>query len=422
MIRKPPLQCEALKRFQPSINQQSFYVDKATMMNNKTDTLLKSQHVARRRSVYSVQGNIALKGLEQIHQNPLPKKHPPVSRPTPERIRHDYEDHSERAGRDIPVSRVSGARNRFFTTELIILYICLAALSVFCYYALLWRDNGIALNLESDAATRRRMLAYALGSEVEHLPQPESMPLVVNETFSWNNYTVKKGDSVSRIAADNGLSLDAIIASNNLQNARLLREGDVLRIPNMDGIPYTVVKGDSYQKIADRMNVALEAILDANDIQDDNIKAGDILFLPGAKMRSDDLKMALGELFTYPVRGRLSSPFGWRKDPFTSQRRYHSAIDLAANTGTPVKAAADGKVTSVAYSSVFGNYVIVTHSGGFQSMYAHLNAANVKEGARVTQADKIGTVGSTGRSTGPHLHFSIYKNGRAVNPLEYIKY
>jgi murein DD-endopeptidase MepM/ murein hydrolase activator NlpD len=394
------------------------------MMNNNTDTLLKSQHIARRKNIYTVQGNIALKGIEQIHQKPVHKKRLPAQGPAPEKLRraHGYEDNGESARIVFPPASVSGIKNRFFTPELIILYICLAAMVVFCYYALLWRGDGIAFNLESESAARKKMLAYALGSEVEHLPPPESMPLAVNETFSWDNYTVKKGDSVSRIAADNGLSLDAIIASNNLRNARLLREGDVLRIPNMDGIPYTVVKGDSYQKIADRMNVALEAILDANDIQNDNINIGDILFLPGARMRSDDLKMALGELFMYPVRGRLSSPFGWRKDPFTGQRRYHSAIDLAANTGTPVKAAADGKVTSVAYSSVFGNYIIITHGGGFQSMYAHLNSTNVKEGARVTQGDKIGAVGSTGRSTGSHLHFAIYKNGRAVNPLEYIKY
>ncbi|MDR2344269.1 MAG: M23 family metallopeptidase [Spirochaetaceae bacterium] len=390
------------------------------MMNDNTDIILKSQQVARRKNVYAVQGNMALKGIEQMYQKPLHKKRLSVPGPMPEKFRYVYEDTGETI-KNVPSPARVGIKTRFFTPELIILYICIAAMTVFCYYALLWHDDGSAFNLESEAATRKKMLAYALGAEPEHLPQPENMPLTVNETFSWNNYTVKKGDSVSKIAADNSLSLDAIIASNNLHNARLLREGDVLRIPNMDGIPYTVVKGDSYQKIADRMNVAIEAILDANDIQDDNIKAGDILFLPGARMRSDDLKMALGELFTYPVRGRLSSPFGWRKDPFTGQRRYHSAVDLAANTGTPVNAAADGKVTTVAYSSVFGNYIIITHGGGFQSMYAHLNSTNVKEGANVTQGGKIGTVGSTGRSTGSHLHFAIYKNGRAVNPLEYIK-
>jgi murein DD-endopeptidase MepM/ murein hydrolase activator NlpD len=381
------------------------------MVNNITDSVLKSQQIARRKNTYKFHGAAVIKGIEQIHQRPVQKKRTLTSEET-----YRYVD-----GVNTEPIPAYGEKS-LLNSRLIILSICFAALCGFSYYALLWNDSRIQLNPESDANTRKKMLAYVVSFGSEHLPAPETIPLALNETFSWNNYTVKKGDSVSKIAADHNLSLDAIIASNNLRNARLLREGEVLRIPNMDGIPYTVVKGDTYQKIADKMNVAIEAILDANDIQDDSINVGDILFLPGAKMRSDDLKMALGELFIYPVRGRLSSPFGWRKDPFTGQRRYHSAIDLAANAGVPVKAAADGKVTTVAYSSVFGNYIIITHGGGFQSMYAHLNSTNVKEGERVTQGEKIGGVGSTGRSTGPHLHLAIYKNGRAVNPLEYIKY
>ncbi|MDR2659490.1 MAG: M23 family metallopeptidase [Spirochaetaceae bacterium] len=400
-------------------------------MNNIHDNILKSQRVARRKNVYPVQGNAALKGIDQIHQNPVHKKRMPMpSKPAvgPSAYVNTEEYTDSAQPYDVSVYPSSSTipayegKKTIFTPHFIILSICFVVLGFFAYYALLWQDNEIQLNPEADAFTRKKMLAYALGSTSEHLPLVENLPISVAETFSWNNYTVKRGDSVSKIAADNSLSLDAIIASNNLYNARLLREGEVLRIPNMDGIPYTIVKGDTYQKIADKMNVALEAILDANDIQDDNIKVGDILFLPGAKMRSDDLKMALGELFAYPVRGRLTSPFGWRKDPFTGQRRYHSAIDIAANTGTPVKAAADGRVTSVAFSSMFGNYLIITHSGGFQSMYAHLNSTSVKEGDRVDQNSKIGEVGNTGRSTGSHLHFAIYKNGRAVNPLEYIKY
>jgi murein DD-endopeptidase MepM/ murein hydrolase activator NlpD len=394
-----------------SINKVSFHVDKAIMVNNITDSILKSQRIARRKNTYKFHGAAAVKGIEQIRQRPVQKKRTPPPEETFQRV-------DRRAPEFVPAY---GEKSPF-NPRLIILSICFVALGVFSYYALLWSDNTIQLNPEADVQARKKLLAYALSSAAEHLPAPENIPLAMNETFSWSNYTVKKGDSVSRIAADNNLSLDAVISSNNLRNARLLREGEVLRIPNMDGIPYTVVKGDTYRKIADKMNVAVEAILDANDIQDDSIKVGDILFLPGAKMRSDDLKMALGELFIYPVRGRLSSPFGWRKDPFTGQRRYHSAVDLAANTGVPVKAAADGKVTTAAYSSMFGNYIIITHGGGFQSMYAHLNSTNVKQGARVNQGEKIGEVGSTGRSTGAHLHFAIYKNGRAVNPLEYIKY
>jgi murein DD-endopeptidase MepM/ murein hydrolase activator NlpD len=189
----------------------------------------------------------------------------------------------------------------------------------------------------------------------------------------------------------------------------------------MDGLPYTVKRNDSLSKISKTMGVPLEAILDANDIQDDNILAGTQLFIPGAKMKKDDLKIVLGDLFIYPIRGRLTSPFGWRNDPISGVRRYHSAIDLAASTGTPIKAAMDGKISTVGLNSTYGKYIIITHSNGYQTMYAHMSATSVKQGAYVYQGSKIGEVGGTDSSTGPRLHFAVYKNGRPVNPLDLLK-
>ena len=253
--------------------------------------------------------------------------------------------------------------------------------------------------------------------------EAQSFPIELIETFAWQNYTVQRGDSVSRIAANFSLSMDAVIASNGISNARSLREGEVLRIPNMDGIPYTVKSGDSLSGISSAMGVPLEAILDANDIQSDRITPGAILFIPGARMQRDDLRMALGELFVHPVRAaRLSSPFGWRYDPFGSGvRLHHNGIDLAAPTGTPVVAAREGTVSAVGFDRLYGNYLIISHPGGeFQTMYAHLHTVSVRTGDQVRQGVQIGTVGSTGRSTGSHLHFSIFRNGRAVNPLDLI--
>ena len=248
-----------------------------------------------------------------------------------------------------------------------------------------------------------------------------SIPLDLTETFAWQTYTVRRGDSVSRIAANFSVSMDAIIASNGITNARSIREGEVLRIPNMDGIPYTVRQGDSLSGISQSMGVPLEAILDANDIQSDIIQAGVTLFVPGARMNRDDLRLALGELFVYPVRGaRLSSPFGWRNDPFTGVRRHHAAIDLSISQGTPIVAAMDGRVAAIGYDRTYGNFLIISHSGGFQTMYAHMHSVQVRNGDQVTQGARIGTVGNTGYSTGPHLHFAVFRNGRAVNPLDFL--
>jgi murein DD-endopeptidase MepM/ murein hydrolase activator NlpD len=251
------------------------------------------------------------------------------------------------------------------------------------------------------------------------LPEGDEIPLDLTETFAWQDYTVRRGDSVEAISRRFGLSLDAVIASNELRNVRReLRAGQKIRIPNMDGIPYTVKKGDSYAKIAGTFEVPLEAVLDANDIQSDAINPGTVLFIPGARMDKNALRQALGELFIYPVNGKMSSPFGWRRDPFSGTRSYHAGLDLSARMGSPVKAAADGKVSATGTNAVYGNFVILSHGGDYQTMYAHLSRILVRGGGYVNQGTVIGLVGSTGRSTGPHLHFAVYKNKRAINPLE----
>jgi murein DD-endopeptidase MepM/ murein hydrolase activator NlpD len=294
---------------------------------------------------------------------------------------------------------------------------------------LFWQDiapefpgsRNFSLEPGADGGVQRNLAAYAgLGSPLDFAGSGGEIPLDLMETFAWSSYRVQKGDSVSKIAAAHSISMDAIIASNNIANARRLREGEILKIPNMDGIPYTVNKGDTLSKISSALGVPLEAVLDANDIQSSTIAQGTVLFIPGARMRSEDLKLALGELFKYPLRGRLTSPYGWRSDPISGVRRFHAALDLAAGMGTPVKAAMDGRVSMAGVNATYGKYIILTHSGGYQTMYAHLNAFSVNQGDYVDQGLKIGEVGNTGYSTGPHLHFAIYKNGRAVNPLDFL--
>jgi len=282
------------------------------------------------------------------------------------------------------------------------------------------------VNYEKDTVSQYNLALYAglkpeLGIDSSENQSVNEIPLDMTEVFAWKSYKVKKGDSVSKIAASFSVSMDAIISSNGITNVRTLKEGDTLRIPNMDGVPYVVKSGDSLSAISKSQGVPLEAILDANDIQSDVINPGITLFIPGARMSREDLRMAMGELFLYPVRGaRLSSPFGWRNDPISGVRRHHAAVDLSAPEGTPIKAAMEGKVSAVGFDKTYGNYVILTHSGGFQTMYAHLNTVTVKKGGQIGQGGQIGTVGTTGYSTGPHLHFAIYKNGRAVNPLDFL--
>ena len=251
-------------------------------------------------------------------------------------------------------------------------------------------------------------------------PEPEitEIPLDLMPSFKWSEYKVQRGDSVSKIAADFGISMDAVITSNDIRNARRLREGETLRIPNMDGIPHKVKKGDSISGISKTYNVPKDVILDVNDIRSDIIKEGETLFIPGARMAPEALRLSLGDMFIYPVRKNISSNYGWRQDPFSGEQSFHSGLDLRGNTGTPIKAALEGTVSVLGTSRVYGKYIILSHYNSYQTLYAHLSAFSVKQWDRVIQGAKIGEMGSTGLSTGPHLHFSVFKNGKAVNPLD----
>lgn len=121
-----------------------------------------------------------------------------------------------------------------------------------------------------------------------------------------------------------------------------------------------------------------------------------------------------------PVRGILTDGFGSRRDPFTGKRATHSGIDISTPTGRPIVAPADGVVAKANWASGYGKVVYLSHGYGYSSRYGHLSKIAVKAGDKVKRGDVIGYVGSTGRSTGPHVHYEVRHNGNPVNPLEYI--
>jgi murein DD-endopeptidase MepM/ murein hydrolase activator NlpD len=119
----------------------------------------------------------------------------------------------------------------------------------------------------------------------------------------------------------------------------------------------------------------------------------------------------------WPAHGWLTGTFGGRSDPFTGEPGYHQGIDISTEKGQPVYATADGTVESAAYTGDYGNLIVVRHGFGLKTRYGHLSAFAVKAGTDVHRGDTIGYVGSTGRSTGAHLHYEILANGRLINPL-----
>ena len=311
----------------------------------------------------------------------------------------------------------------FLNLRLLVLFLTIGLVFssfIFCYYAIQNYSLGVAsINFQKEEIVDRFLTSFVdVHAEVK---EEMILPSIIKEV-KYTDYIVKRGDTISGIAYKMGLkNIGTIFSANNVTNAKRIMTGTHLTIPSMDGVLYTVKKTDSLDSIAKDFNVPLEALLDANDLNDTEITFNTRLFIPGASLSITELRKAMGELFIYPIHGRLTSPFGYRRDPFTGRKSFHSGIDLAAPTGTPIKVIFDGTVSLTSYSRVFGNYIIITHPNGYQSLYGHVSAFNAKKGQRVSQGDIVALVGNTGMSTGPHVHLSIYKNGKLIDPLSVLK-
>ncbi len=253
--------------------------------------------------------------------------------------------------------------------------------------------------------------------------QPALLPMELEATepaprrLVFVSYKVAPGDTISGIAEMYNVTQDSIISWNNIEKARTLQIGTVLQIPNMNGLMHEVKAGDTLETISRKYGVDIQAIRDVNELVTDSIQPGQRLFIPEAKLPAVELRRVWGELFRYPVRGWVSSPYGWRADPITGTRRFHNGIDIGGFEGDAVRAALEGRVVETGYNDSAGNYILLSHVGGYTTFYAHLRSIAVTPGMYVREGQKIGEVGSTGYSTGPHLHFSVFRWGRPVNPV-----
>ncbi len=240
-------------------------------------------------------------------------------------------------------------------------------------------------------------------------------------TLSYSTYRIREGDMIGVIAERFGITQDTLISVNNIRQTRNIQIGEYLRIPSMEGILYTVREtGETPASIAEKYEVSPEKTATVNGIEQlVALEEGNMLFVPDALLDWATLQEINGDLFKIPLRNRyyISSSFGWRNSPFTGARSYHSAVDMAAPKWTPIFASQLGQVSAARYGDpVYGNYVIITHHSGYTTLYAHMVDINVSRWEYVDTNSIIGWVGSTGMSTGNHLHFAVLKYGTAVNP------
>ena len=231
------------------------------------------------------------------------------------------------------------------------------------------------------------------------------------------SYTVKPGDTVSSIARYFFISESSILDWNDGIDPNGLMIGQRLKMYYPEGYIYIVQKGDTLSGIAHRFFTDLFSLSLANDLSmDEIIHPGDIIFVP---------KSIIGKFFNrdgrilWPVYGVISSPFGWRIHPITKKRQFHRRIDIAAPIGTPIFAPMDGVVTFAGNMGGYGLTVEIS-SGSFKFRFGHLSKIDVYIGQKVKQGEIIGRVGSTGRSTGPHLHFEVHYLNKVRDPLAFL--
>jgi len=248
-------------------------------------------------------------------------------------------------------------------------------------------------------------------------------------------YRVEEGDTVSSIAQKFGVSIDTIVWENNLKSVDAIKVQQILRILPVTGVRYKVSRGETVYSIAKKLQVDPQNIIDYpfNTFTDDEtfaLAAGQELIVPDGIKPNEviidtqryiartvaPIPGVVGEgNFMWPTSGTITQRYSW----------YHPAIDIANHSNPSIVAAATGTVVVAGWNGGgYGNYVEIDHGNGFITLYGHMlnNSIVVKAGDRVTQGQKLGTMGSTGRSTGTHLHFEIrLKGGGHSDPLTKLK-
>ncbi|MBQ9596610.1 MAG: peptidoglycan DD-metalloendopeptidase family protein [Synergistaceae bacterium] len=288
--------------------------------------------------------------------------------------------------------------------------------------------------------------------------------------ISTKKYIVNQGDSLWVIASSQNIEVDTITGSNTFTSSARLRPGMELRIPNQDGIFYVMKKGEDIKAVCKRYGVSMTKVKLVNEGVDvASLKTGDEIFLPGARpaglIEHNDVKLAevqkknqakitakdnknskktlaksdkndkndkydkvpKGEVavkrsggFRWPIMGRINSPFGWRQHPITRRRDFHTGIDIKASRGDPIKGAGSGRVVYSGWMGGYGKVIVIEHHNGQSTLYAHCSTLLVGKGANVSSGQLIAKVGTTGRSTGPHLHFEVRNGNSPVNPIKYL--
>lgn len=294
-------------------------------------------------------------------------------------------------------------------------------------------DLNIDAELEkylSAKATPLNNLAISSGPEDALIAL--GIPTLTSRTRTQiETYQVQPGDTISLIAYKFNLKINTLLWANNLTARSILKLGQNLIIPPVNGVIHLVKKGETLSNIAKKYKVTAEEISEFNKLADSQVKPGLSLMIPGGQPVSvapsapatKPTQIKSGPIPAAALADR-STPLMW---PTTSRRitQYyrwrHSGLDVGNRTSEPIYAADDGVVVRAQWNSGYGYNVVIDHGNGMRTLYGHASRLLVSPGQQVARGAVIALIGSTGRSTGPHLHFEVIVGGVKKNPLSYIR-
>jgi murein DD-endopeptidase MepM/ murein hydrolase activator NlpD len=248
-------------------------------------------------------------------------------------------------------------------------------------------------------------------------------PSVFMESLTIYRYTPSKGEDIFFLAARCNIPYAAIASLNRINHPAMVEAGRSLLLPSCPGI---FVPAEPLSDL-ERLLVLARSPLDPDESVALTITPGGtdtetvFYFYPGAEFNATERAFFLNSGFRFPLRTfRLTSAYGLRQNPITGNIRLHRGLDMAAPEGTGVFAAADGIITEIGEDPVYGIYVVIKHGESWASLYGHLQKVETTLRSFVQSGTLIGRVGSTGQSTGPHLHFELRQNGKARDPDKYL--
>ncbi|MEN3185410.1 MAG: LysM peptidoglycan-binding domain-containing protein [Atribacterota bacterium] len=239
-------------------------------------------------------------------------------------------------------------------------------------------------------------------------------------------YCIQPGDTLWVLARRFQVSVSTLAEANGLTEKSILRVGQTIKIPSSDGRVlasgsaenyeiYRIQPGDTLWSLSRRFRIAVDVLAKANGLNQKSVlRVGQAIKIPSSLPRQYVKVDGQGN-FLWPVRGRISSTFGPRG------RSFHNGVDIIAPSGTLIRAAQSGVVSFSGTMRGYGRIVIVDHPGGWQTVYAHNSVNLVTRGQRVNQGDPIAKVGRTGNATTAHLHFEVRRNGKCMDPLQFLR-